>query len=235
MQLSAAVSDLSAAWGFVEEAVLRALHVRLVTALKVGAPVKELWGQYLDAAHSQLNFPQEGRRTDRARMGLAIAQAKILLEAAETVDALNQLLFVEAAARHQGYPAEQLLTDEISRHGSQAEYLQAEAYFCENAQELVDAKTKYLQAIVIYVVAESDDSLTDAHRGLINHHLAECYLGLRRLKANSPEDLAELIVTSLQSAADYRTGLPERAKTLGLIAQLELEAWWLPAFTLLEE
>ena len=235
MQLSAAVSGLSAAWGFAEEAVLRGLHVRLVTALKVGAPVKELWGQYLDAAESQLDFPQDCQRTVRARLGLAVAQAKILLEAAETVAALNQLLFVEAAARNQGYPAEQLLTDEISRHGSQAEYSQAEAYFCEDAQEFEDAKTLYLQAIDSYVLAESDDSLTDAHRGLINHHLAECYLGLRRLKANNPEDLTKLIVASLQSAADYRKGLPERTKTLGLIAQLELEAWWLPAFTRLEE
>lgn len=221
------IDVLAAAWGFTEDQPLRLLHVRLVATLRAGLPARDLWGSYLDASNRQVDFVGPGARNVQTRAALAISRGLICLEAGETVSALSYLLFAEAAARDHGWAAEErLLTAEIANHGSDAEQQQAMAYFYEDAQEWTDAASKYETALAIYEEAEGDDSITEAHRGLVHHRIAECHLGLLRLEQGEPDVLHVLIIVGLLSASDYRQGTPDRAKTQGLIAQLSQEPWW---------
>jgi|GEM_PF-2240849 len=221
------LAALAAAWGFTEDEPLRLLHVQLVAALRAGQPARELWGNYLYYAIPQFDFPGPGVKNVKARAAVAIMRGLICLEAGETVSALSHLLLAETTARHHGRIAEErLLTAEIANHGSDAEQQQAMAYFHEDAQEGTDAATEYESALAIYGEAEGDDSITDAHRGLVNHRMAECHLGLLRLEQGEPDVLHLLIIVGLLSAADYRQGTPDLAKTQGLIAQLSQEPWW---------
>ncbi len=224
-----AILKLAAEWGFIEDETHSILHMQIVSAINKGEPTRGLWNLYVDTSESQVDFPKNGPRGSQARAGRQIVQGLIYLDADEIVQGLSYLLLAETIARNQGLTAaEHLLTAEIAKHGSEAEQRQAEAYYFEDAQDQEAAKNKFEAALAIYFEAEDDKTLTDAHRGLINRHIAECYLGLLRIGARDAEWLQEQIVATLESALSFQEG-SEFARGQAMLDQVSRENWWLAA------
>lgn len=222
-----ALRSLAARWGFTEDAVLRSLHLEIFAVLTSGQPARELWIQYRDASEAQIDWPQEGQWTFRLRAAREIACGLIYLEAGDYVPGLNYLLLAKAAAHSSGWTEdENLLKESIAKLGTAAEQRQAEAYFHEDASDILEAVDKYEEALDIYLETDNDSTISDVHRGYINYRSAECYLGLLRLGAGNDDWLQEQIVASLESAGNYLEGTEWFLRWQALLDQTSREDWW---------
>jgi hypothetical protein len=218
---------LAAQLGFTEDETLSNLHEQIVAAVNGGEPTKELWKLYFRASESQVDDPEGDHLENNARAGLEIARAQICLDADETVSAIYCLhSALDLASGTELNTEVTLLCVELVKNGSEAERSQAWGLHEETAFHPTNAAEYYEDALEAYLEAESDATLTDAHRGLLNHRMAECYLGLIRTGAPNIAELQELIVGSLESASAYRAGTPEFARTQALIDILSQENWW---------
>jgi hypothetical protein len=212
--------------GFTEDETLSNLHGQIVAAVNAGEPTKELWKLYFRASESQVDDPEGDLLENNARAGLMIARAQICLDADETVSAIYCLHSAIDALVKGTSNADTMLTVELTKLGSKAERSQAWGLHEETAFHPTTAAEYYEDALEAYLESESDATLTDAHRGLLNHRMAECYLGLIRTGAPNIAELQELIVGSLESASAYQVGTPEFGRTQGLIDLLCQQDWW---------
>ena len=218
--------SLAAQLGFTEDETLSNLHHQIVAAINAGEPTVELWKLYFRASESQVDALESDLLENGARAGLMIARAQIYLEADETVGAIYSLHSAIDDVMKGKSNADTMLYAELTKHGSKAERSQAWGLRAEVALNPTKAAEYYEDALEAYLETESDATLTDAHRGLLNHQMAECYWGLIRTGAPNIEELQELIVGSLESASAYRVGTPEFGRTQGLIDLLCQQDWW---------
>jgi hypothetical protein len=220
--------SLAARWGFTEaDQRLVELHEQVVSALIAGVPTQPLWQRYREISDLVIEQLPDGPERIKARAAREIVQGLIWIKGGAVPQGMSHLLLAEATARNSAWLAdEKILSDEIATFGTEAEYFLAEGYFFEAAGDTEAAGDRFEAALAIYYEAEDDDTITVAHRGLVNLRTAEGYLGLIRVGKGNRGSLEEQIVAHLESAADYLRGTPAFAHAQSLLNELAATDWW---------
>jgi hypothetical protein len=211
------LTDLPRRLGLQETAGLTEARRRLVTAITQGSTTecRTAWAAYQAEVECQVDAVPAGAGA-RLQLAVIIDKALVWLAADELLAALRELIDAWTYAdnlQDQAVVAEVQMA--VLAHRGTAEHLWA--------------TQQYDRALSHYETTEQEPSLTPRERGLLNLRLAELYTELRRQPPHPddfelpPQPLALLAMESLQTALLNLDGLPEQAKALRLLDELEAE------------
>lgn len=209
--------DLPPQLGLHETSSLTDVRWRLIGAIISGttAEYQRDWAAYQTEIERQVDAAVDQRGT-RLQLAVMIDKALVWLAADELLPALRELIDAWTYADNLGEQVvvAQLRTAVLAHRG---------------APEHLWATGQYDAALSWYETIEQEPSLAPRERGLLNLRLAQFYTEMRRQPPPlrefepPPQPLATLAMESLQTALLELEGLPEQAKALRLLDELEAE------------